>query len=95
MEGECGIGVITIWEYPVWDRTIVVVWITVETEEVRSVFRVVAVSESVVLIVSGTFSVAIACITDLTKATVVGAWAVVAECCQRLWFLLWEKLGQA
>ena len=72
-----------------------VVWITVETEVVRSVVRVVAVSESVVLIVSGTFSVAIACITELTKMTVVGTWAVIAEGCQRLWFLLWEKLGQA
>jgi hypothetical protein len=73
----------------------VVVWITVETEVVRSVVRVVAVSERVVLIVRGTFSVAIACITELTKTTVVGAWAVIAEGCQRLWFLLWEKLGQA
>jgi hypothetical protein len=71
-----------------------VVWITVETEVARSVVRVVA-SESVVRIVSGTFSVAIACITELTKTTVVGAWAVIAEGCQRLWFLLWEKLGQA
>ncbi len=48
------------------DGTVVVVWITVETEMVGSVIRVVAVSESIVLIVSGTFSVAIACITELT-----------------------------
>jgi len=73
----------------------VVVWITVETEVVRSVVRVVAVSESVVLVVSGTISVAIACITELTKTIMVGAWAVIAKGGQRLWFLLWEKLGQA
>jgi hypothetical protein len=35
------------------DGRMVVVWITVETEAVRSVVRVVAVFESVVLIVSG------------------------------------------
>lgn len=79
----------------VGDGTIVVVWITVETEVVRSVVRIVAVSESVVLIVSGIFSVAIACITELTKTTLVGAWAVIAEDCQRMYFLWWEKLGQA
>jgi hypothetical protein len=51
----------------------VAVCITVEIEVVKMVCRIVAVSESVVLTVTGILNVEVAGITEVTITTVVGA----------------------